>query len=265
MKIACLCSDYDGTISSLDVSRHESKVPPQISLALSRIGKMIPVSILTMKDLSFIVPRTPFADAWSALGGLETRIGGIVSRKRCCEESVLRVHRALDYAKSRVLDDEVEIEEKKYSDGRTAAFCLDWRRARDKLKARQRVSDIERYCRSLRLFVLDYEGQSYCDVHPVAPDKGTALQELLDGSSIAGDCMYLGDSDVDNPAFKISSVSIGVVHDETIVSSLDCEYLVDFERVSDLLNVLLSKSLVFSSNFSMIRTKNHRAEKTVDR
>jgi len=66
-KVGALFTDYDGTISPINVSRSESRVPPEIMFMLNRIRERIPVAVITTKSLEFVVAKTPFACAWSAL------------------------------------------------------------------------------------------------------------------------------------------------------------------------------------------------------
>jgi len=258
MSVECLSSDYDGTISPLKVSRVESRVPLETRVMLGQIGRFLPLSISTMKDLPFIMPRTPFAWAWSAMGGLEMRIGKRVLKRECLDPRLPRISQAVDYARSHITSAGTEIEEKQDSEGRTVAFCVDWRRTKDSKKAEQEVESVATYCRALKLRVIRYETQPFYDVYPVPPDKGWALREMLNELGVKNGVLYLGDSEMDNSAFRASSVSLGVVHDETPLETLDCDYLVEFDRVPDFLNALLAKGFLFSSDFPMIRTNPSR-------
>jgi len=252
ISIDFLSSDYDGTLSPLNASRAESRVPLETRVMLVQIGRFLPISIFTMKDLSFVMPRTPFARAWSAIGGLEMRIGKRVLKRECLERALSNVSLAIEYAKSQT-DGELEVEEKQDSEGRTIAFCVDWRRSKDSKKAKQEAERIATYCEASKLRVIKYESQPFYDVYPVAPDKGRALQDMLDELAVKNrGVLYLGDSEMDNSAFRVSSVSVGVVHDETPIKTLDCDYLVKFECVPDFLNTLLANDLVFSSDLPMI-------------
>jgi hydroxymethylpyrimidine pyrophosphatase-like HAD family hydrolase len=229
---------------------------------LAQIGRFLPISVFTMKDLSFVMPRTPFAHAWSAIGGLEMRIGKRVLKRECLEHTLSNVSVALEYAKSQTTSSGVEVEEKQDSEGRTVAFCVDWRRARDSKMARHEAERIAAYCKASKLRVIKYESQPFYDVCPVAPDKGRALQEMLNELAMKNcGVLYLGDSEMDNPAFRVSDISIGVIHDDIRLKTLDCDYLVEFENVPDFLNALLANSLLFSSDLPMIKTNHDRRKK----
>lgn len=259
MSVTCLSSDYDGTISPVDVSRAESRVPLETRVMLGQISRFLPISIITMKDLPFIMPRTPFARAWSAIGGLEMRVGKRVLKRECLERRLQSISLAIDYAKSHISSTGVEIEEKQDSEGHTVAFCVDWRQTKDSKTTKQEAERVAIYCKSLKLRLIRYETHPFYDVYPVAPDKGRALQETLNELAVkSGGVLYLGDSETDNPAFKASSVGVGVIHDETPLKTLDCDYLVEFEDIPDFLNALLANNLLFSSDFPMIKTNHSR-------
>lgn len=260
IRVNCLSSDYDGTISPIDVSRIESRVPLQTRVMLRQISSFLPISIITMKDLPFIMPRTPFAQAWSAIGGLEMRIGKRVLKRESLEHRLTNVSLATNYAKSHITSAGVEIEEKQDSEGHTVAFCVDWRQAKDPETAKQEAERVATYCKALDLKLIRYETQPFYDVYPVTPDKGWALQEMLNELAVKNGVLYLGDSEVDNSAFRASSVSLGVIHDETPLRALDCDYLVKFECVPDLLHALLADDLLFSSDFQMIKINSNRGE-----
>lgn len=258
MNLKCLSSDYDGTISPLNVPRSESHVPLETGVMLRQISRFLPISIFTMKDLWFVMPRTPFAHAWSAMGGLETQIGKRVLKRECLESMLPSISRAIDYARSHITAAGVEIEEKQDSEGRTIAFCVDWRRTKDPQAAKCQAEVVANYCKALKLRLLRYENHPFYDVYPVAPDKGRALQETLEDLAVKSGVLYLGDSEMDNPAFRASSISVGVLHGETPLKLLDCDYLVKFEDVPSFLKALLANDLTFRSDFPMIRTNPNR-------
>jgi len=258
MSVNCLSSDYDGTISPISISRIESRVPLQTRVELRRISSLLPISIITMKDLPFIMPRTPFAQAWSAIGGLEMRIDKRVLKRENLERRLANVALALNYAKAHISSSGFEIEEKQDSEGHPVAFCLDWRRTEDSKAARQEAEGVAAYCEALGLKVLKYEMQPFYDVYPMAPDKGVALQEMLNELGVKNGVLYMGDSKTDNSAFKAASVGLGVVHEETSIQSLESDYLLKFENVPYFLHTLFLNDLVFSPDFPMIKINPNR-------
>jgi len=258
ISVNCLSSDYDGTISPIDISRIESRVPLQTRVALRQISNLLPISIITMKDLPFIMPRTPFAQAWSAIGGLEMRINRRVLKKENLEDRLTNIALALNYAKSHLSSPGAEIEEKQDSEGHTVAFCVDWRRAEDPKKVKQEADRVANFCKALKLKLITYGTQPFYDVYPFIPDKGWALQEITNELGVKNGILYMGDSKTDNPAFRAASVSLGVMHDETLLSTLESEYLVKFEDVPYFLHALLLNDLLFNPDFPMIKINPNR-------
>jgi trehalose-phosphatase len=261
MNVKCLSSDYDGTLSPINVSRSESHVPLDTRVMLREISRLLPMSIITMKDLSFIIPRTPFAHAWSAMGGLEMQIGRRILKRESLESKLPSVSLAISQVKSQITAAGVEIEEKNDSEGRTVAFCVDYRRAKNMQAARSDAEQFANYCKSLGLGVFRYGNQPFYDVYPVAPDKGEGLKKMLDELGVKKGVLYLGDSEVDNSAFNVSSLSLGVVHDETPLDALDCEYFVKFENVPHFLRTLIKNDFQFRSDFPMIRINPNRTKR----
>lgn len=250
--IECLVLDYDGTISPLNVPRAQSKVPERTRMVLQRIARLIPVAIVTTKDLSFVTPRTSFAYAWSTVSGLETKIGVKIRPKRGLSHGFEHIALALEYANSHLNSSGVEIEEKREAFGRTVAFCVDWRRAKNDATTIREVENVETYCRQLGLNVVRYQHQPFLDVYPVRVDKGSALAELLRAMKVKDGVLYMGDSEADDPAFERSNVSIGVIHEENYMKTFTCDFYVKFQDVSVFLLRLLENNLVFESNFPMI-------------
>jgi len=253
MTINCLALDYDGTISPFNVSRSKSKVPEKTGAVLQKIGRLIPIVIVTTKDLSFVTARTRFAHAWSAVSGLERKIGETIHERRDYEHRLENVSLAIEYAKSRITDMGVEIEEKRNISQRPIAFCVDWRRARDVETAMKEADNVANHCKALGLKLIRHECQPFFDVYPVSIDKGVALKEMLKELKLKNGVLYLGDSEADNPAFEISDISVGVVHEETCLQKLVCDYVVEFEDVPLFLSRLLANRLLFDSGFPMIR------------
>jgi HAD superfamily hydrolase (TIGR01484 family) len=256
--IKSLFLDYDGTIGPLNVPREESRVPDKTLLVLEKISQLIPIVIVSTKDLPFLVPRTPFAHAWCGIAGIERKIGNKVEQPSFLEAALGRVAFALDYAKSTAKDADVFLEEKHDSQGRTVAFCVDWRRAKNLETARLQASLINNRCRELRLDVLNYAGQPFFDVYPIPADKGRAVKDIREKLGLENSTLYMGDSEIDNPAFRACNVSLGVINEETNQQNLACEFFVHFAEVERFLTMLLENHLFFDSNFPMIKTNPSR-------
>lgn len=256
--VKCLFLDYDGTISPLNVPRNESEVPEEIREVLQQIGRLIPIVIVSTKDLSFLVQRTSFAYAWSAISGLEKRIGKEILKPSSLKQRLKHISLALKYARSHITDVGIYIEEKRDSTGRTIAFCVDWRQARNAEIAEFEANLVATYCKMLSLELIRYEGQPFYDVYPVSVDKGRALKEIQKKLKLENGILYMGDSEIDNPAFEASDVSIGVINEGSPFYGLVCDYFVKFEEVADFLSMLLANHLLFSSDFPMIRINSSR-------
>lgn len=251
--VKLLVLDYDGTISSLNVSRTRSRVPKKTRIVLHRIAKSIPIAIVTTKDLSFVMPRTPFAHAWSGVSGLEAKIDGKIVRRKDYVRRLRRISHALEYAKSCLTCNEIEIEEKRDLNRRTIAFCVDWRRASDTEEAIYEANKVAVYCEELGLRVVGFGCQPFFDVYPLPVDKGRALEEMLRELKLKKGVLYMGDSEADNPAFERSDVSMGVMHKNSCAGQVVCDYLVEFADVPSFLSMLLANHFLFDSGFPMIR------------
>jgi len=249
-EVRALFLDYDGTISPLNVPRSESLLSPENMAVLHQISQQVPVAVITTKDLSFVVKRTPFAQAWSSLGGLEIKIGDAVNRASCLRNMAPYLITALKYAKG-LSGNDLIIEEKRDSDGATVAFSVDWRQAKNSYEAEERALNIVSYSETLPVFTIKYEGQPFFDVFPCPVDKGKALLELKQKLGLRNGILYMGDSIVDNPAFEVADIAVGVIHEET-PDNLVCEYYVKFEDVTTFLQGLLKNRFRFSLRLSMI-------------
>ncbi len=163
VKIEGLFLDYDGTISPINVPREQSGVLPQIESALNQIRQLVPVGVITTKDLAFILPKTPFAHAWATVAGLEMKIGEKIVTAPGVEPALTHLTLALRYAKQH-LGDDIIVEEKRNATGQTIAFCFDWRQAKKDAAVKSKVAQVIAWSEALRLEVIKYEGQPFFDV-----------------------------------------------------------------------------------------------------
>jgi HAD superfamily hydrolase (TIGR01484 family) len=217
---------------------------------LYQVSRRIPVAVITTKDLSFVVKRTPFAYAWSCLGGLEMKIGDVVTKAPCLRSRITYFEKALEYAKN-LSDNDLAIEEKQDSNGTTVAFSVDWRQTKNRSKAIKKALKIISYCKGLPLFTIEYEGQPFFDIFPCSVDKGRALLELKQKLGLQDGILYMGDSSVDNPAFEVADIALGVIREET-PDDLVCNYFVKFEDVATFLQGLLKNGFRFSPKLPTI-------------
>lgn len=211
---------------------------------LHKISQRIPVAIITTKDLSFVVRRTPFAHAWSGLGGLEMKISRVTVKAPCLSNITPHLTTALKYAKC-LADDDLIIEEKHDSDGAIVAFSVDWRQAKNSCAAEELALKIFSYCETLPVTTIRYEGQPFFDVFPCPINKGKALLELKRKLGLHDGVLYMGDSAADNPAFREANIAVGVLHEE-IPKNLACDFFVKFEDVAAFLRGLLENNFSIS-------------------
>jgi hydroxymethylpyrimidine pyrophosphatase-like HAD family hydrolase len=229
---------------------------------LEEIGRTIPIIVITTKDLTFIMPRTPFATAWSAVGGLETRIGNRTRTANLPESQATKVSEAIAYAKSRLIDSGVEIEEKFDANRCPMAFCVDWRHAGKTKATLSEVNEVATYCETLGL-TLVRSNQHFFEVYINLPDKGRFLMEILKELEINDGVMYIGDSEMDNTAFNVSNISLGVIHEENDLHKLACDYVVQFKDVTSFLNSLLENHLLFDSECFITQNKDKYMKATL--
>ena len=252
MTVNCLATDYDGTISPSHVARTESDVSPETRKILCKIGKSIPIAVITTKDLGFVKSKTSFARAWSAIGGLETQIGSRILNRDLPTFPIPAISRAVNFARSHTTAHSVEIEEKQNCRGWTIAFCIDWRHAGNPDVARKNACQVADYSEALGLQVVRYEDQPFIDVYPVAPNKGRALRGILEELAIDDGVLYMGDSESDNSAFQNSNVGVGVIHSRTRSDDLESDFFVNFGDVSSFLENIVKNNFRFNPNFPNI-------------
>ena len=251
IKIKGLILDYDGTISSLNVSRQLSRVPSHLEVILKMIREFIPIGIITIKDLPFILPRTSFAHAWGAIAGLEMKTGSQLIVSSQVRKALPALNQALLYAKQNITNGGL-IEEKCDYTGQPLAFCVDWRQVENQKEAMLMSKPILKYCRELGLKVVKYPGKPYFDVFSCSINKGKALKRIKHNLNLSGNILYMGDSITDNAAFRESDVSIGVTAGKKPLD-LDCQYWIKFEDVPYFLNFLREKDFIFNPGLPGIR------------
>jgi trehalose-6-phosphatase len=191
----------------------------------------------------------------------------------CIADHRIRVDDRILQHNSRILDclandilldfKDVSIERKYISNTETlAGITIDWRHLQD-WESFKKTSEpllkkaIEKqqklFFNGNTLYTQTYATHPFIDVYAVKCDKGMAFDSIASEISyVKGKgqkiIMYLGDSENDNPAFKKSDVSIGVLSDDRLNPNLDCKYTVSFDNLSVFLKKLLDNDLVFSDD-----------------
>jgi HAD superfamily hydrolase (TIGR01484 family) len=252
MKLSAIFSDYDGTLSQLESRREDAVLSPILRRLLSKVSKHLTLGIVTTKDLSFIRERVPFAHGISASCGLEMQVG---------EKTLLddrEPHEQLEKVYQEVLKkvlqarDNLVIERKESDDEHLIGFCLDWRLARNWDEAKRIAAPLLDYTRKQGLYVVESGISPFANVFPMKIDKGEAFEKLKKELGVDGSVMYLGDSEADDPAFRLAEVSIGVKH-RRVMPKLECKYRIEFFELENLLTELIDSDFDFKESMA---TKN---------
>jgi trehalose-6-phosphatase len=180
----------------------------------------------------------------------------------------------------------VEVERKYISDRRIlAGLTVDWRYS-DNWDYYKKgvlhfisalVTNLSKPPLPIHLYVQKYNFHPFVDVYIKECNKGTAFDYVLseissiaataaydivekneeyrennsnsssiNGSIRAEDVLYLGDSENDNHAFRKAGVSIGVRSDSRITPKLECQHIINFDRLARFLKQLKESHLRFS-------------------
>lgn len=254
VKIQGLFSDYDGTLSPLEVRRQEAAISQRLRRFLTKVSKKVPIGIVTTKDIDFIRQRMPFVHGISAVAGLQIQVGEKIITDERALRSSKKVEKACQEALSKIIQigDEIVIERKTTEDDELIAFCIDWRLSKDWEAARKNVKPILGRCKETGLYVVESENSPFANVYGIEVDKGTALQKLRKELHVTGPIMYMGDSEADNPAFELADISVGIKH-QRVMPELSCKYQLEFIQLESFILRLLDADLDFSEDMIPVR------------
>ena len=246
VKVGAIFSDYDGTLCPLEVRREDAYLSPILRRLLTRVSKACPLGIITTKDLAFIRERVPFANGISGSCGLEMQVGEKVTIDERVQQPNEKFQKAYQEVLKKVLQtrENLMIERKESDDENLIAFCIDWRLSRNWDEAKRRASPLLAYCREQGLYVVESDVSPFANVYPMKVDKGEAFRKLKEAMGVSGSVIYLGDSEVDDPAFQLAEISIGVKH-RRIMPKLQCKYRIEFFEMENLLSRLLDSDFDF--------------------
>lgn len=272
--IRAIFSDYDGTLCSAsaarDISLGPNRIPPEIRNVLQQISQQMPVCIITSKDYSFVKETRYFAKVISCLMGIETlSFTGADEQSPLSRRSLLLAESELSaasYALEQIAKNIESVPEfsgvivqKKYThDGRIlTGITVDWSHTDNwdyyKRDVQHLVSamvkNISQAPQLVHLYLQKYDFHPFVDVYATQCSKdigfGRVLSEISTGDITAGDVLYLGDSENDNPAFRKAGIAIGVRSDSRLKPELDCQYYIDFGELQLFLKKLRENDFLF--------------------
>ena len=255
VKVDAIFSDYDGTLCALEQRREDAHVAPRLQRLLTKASKTVKVGIVTTKDLDFIKERVPFAHGIAASCGLEFLIGD-----RIIEDYRVQKNEKVEIAYREILKrtlpvrDNIMIERKLTEDGNLLAFCIDWRLSSDWDETKRRAAPLLTYCKEEGLFVVESNVSPFANVFPFPVEKGSAFTKLRKEMGLTGPVMYWGDSEVDDPAFKLADISIGIIHRQ-VMSKLACQYRLGFFELENFLSNLIEANFDFKDKMAERNTQ----------
>ncbi|MEM2909603.1 MAG: HAD family hydrolase [Nitrososphaerota archaeon] len=242
MRLSGIFADYDGTLAPKNIARKESKLLDGVEDSIGYIREHGKFAVVSTKDYWFLISRLPNVDAIGCIGGIEVVIEDRSWIRRGVVQKLKAISKLLEASIQIITDPDVVFEVKALRNRRVAGLCIDWRYG--KAPVERFLKKIGEVARRFRLYVEEYRYEPFLDIFPARPDKGVAVSFIKDVLGIDGPIMYIGDSKTDNPAFKATNISVGVIHNHD-APSLECQYFIKFENVPKLLSELVNLELNF--------------------
>jgi HAD superfamily hydrolase (TIGR01484 family) len=254
LKISAILADYDGTLAPINVSREKSKPSRELLEALKQLSEKVILGVISMKDYWFLKNRIPFAHIYGCIGGLE-----IITREKAfirkpAANKLENIKKFYDYIAEHVNEFHekscIEIEVKRLINRKIAGLSLDWRNCQETPSIIQHLKSIAKH---FNLHAMD-SNEPFIDIVPIEPDKGAAVKFIKQLFRIKGPILYLGDSMLDNPAFKAADISIGVIsHNDPKL--LEAQFFINFRDVTKLLKHLIKTDMIFTDELPLLKRR----------
>jgi hypothetical protein len=162
----------------------------------------------------------------------------------------------------------VTVEKKLTCDDFLAGITVDWREKPDWEAPRKKI---EAYVRKVvsdhnqssnPLYIRAYSSHPFIDIYATRCDKGIGFKYVLSETKMQnnGQIMYLGDSENDNPAFKMADISIGVRSDPRLKSTrLECGFVLEYDKLASFMQSLLRNDVALSpEGMKILRLRNQK-------
>jgi trehalose 6-phosphate phosphatase len=186
---ALVALDFDGTLAPITTRPEDSKMRPQTSRRLARIGQRYPAVVISGRSQADVSARLGDAKLFAVSGNHGLEPGRDLGRYR---RKVERWSELLRVALGGLAG--VEIEDKRYS------LALHYRRSREKVRAR---AAIENAVKTLGGDIRAIAGKLVLNVVPAgAPHKGEALRRLRADAG-CDTAIYVGDDVTDEDVFAL--------------------------------------------------------------
>jgi hypothetical protein len=259
-------------------------IPEGLEKILFCLSDRIPVCIISSKDFTYLHNRVRFAEVLSCVLGTETVIHNphygdyeidnfgcigyqyLITSSHLMDSSKL-LHNIVESLQNQNHKD-ITIEEK-YDSAKEIliGLTIDYRHLDNwqLFKENKEPSIRELIQRTInanlrsnlsskyRPFIQTYSSHPFLDVYGVECNKGLAFDNVLSHlkqEERGGNVMYLGDSENDNPAFRRSDISIGILSNARLNPKLDCKYMLNFNRLPLFLRGLIDNDFLFSEDLT---------------
>lgn len=186
--------------------------------------------MVSSKDCGFVKRVVPGLHGYSCINSIEVQAGGYIAfDERALDPSRTQLIERLYEESLRIHGGPVYIERKTLSIGVLAGFSIDWRGSGTPPPG---LRDLLEMSRREGLYVLEYSTEPFVDIYVVETRKSSGvvlLKKILGVDRV----VYVGDSENDVPAFRVSDVSVFVRHRYNRGLEVEADYEIEFERLGE--------------------------------